>query len=147
MPDRYAKAYEIVFEPSLTASPNPAEVVGARFWGAPNIINRLINGADDALLQDILSSGKWTGNAAELRALRDQHALAHGVLPIRDAIDFVHACVYSTIKAMKFSNLFQICGGPIEIAVITSDRRFRWVCQTGMQPSQKGWSDAKAFCS
>ena len=30
-------------------------------------------------------------------------------------------------KAMKFSDLPQICGGPIEIAVITSDRRFRWV--------------------
>ena len=42
-------------------------------------------------------------------------------------IDFVHACIASTIKAMKFSNLAQICGGPIEIAVITTDRRFRWV--------------------
>ena len=49
------------------------------------------------------------------------------MLPIREAIDFVHACIYSTIKAMKFSNFSQICGGPIEIAVITSDRRFRWV--------------------
>jgi hypothetical protein len=34
----------------------------------------------------------------------------------------------STIKAMKFSNFPQTCGGPIEIAVISSDRRFRW-CQ------------------
>jgi hypothetical protein len=50
------------------------------------------------------------------------------MLPIREAIDFVHACVSSTIKAMKFStSLAQICGGPIEIAVITTDRRFRWV--------------------
>lgn len=128
MPNRNAKAYEIVFDPSLTNPPAPAAVAGARSWGAPNMINRLIKGADDAFLQSILSSGKWTGNDAELRALRDQHTLAHGVLPIRDAIDFVYACIYSTIKAMKFSNLFQICGGPIEIAVITSDRRFRWVC-------------------
>lgn len=55
----------------------------------------------------------------------DQLAMPN--LPIREAIDFVHACIASTIKAMKFSSLAQICGGPIEIAVITSDRRFRWV--------------------
>ncbi len=55
------------------------------------------------------------------------HRLEHPTLPIRDAIDFVHACIQSTIKAHKFSNLSQICGGPIEIAVIRTDRRFRWV--------------------
>jgi hypothetical protein len=49
------------------------------------------------------------------------------MLPIRDAIDFVHSSIYSTIKALKFSQFPQVCGGPIEIAVITSDRPFRWV--------------------
>lgn len=46
---------------------------------------------------------------------------------LRDAIDFAHACIYSTIKGMKFSNFFQVCGGPIELAVISTDRKFRWV--------------------
>lgn len=46
---------------------------------------------------------------------------------MRDAVDYVHSCIYCTIKAMKFSNLSQVCGGPIEVAVITADRRFRWV--------------------
>jgi hypothetical protein len=48
-------------------------------------------------------------------------------LPIRDTIDFVHTCIYSTIKLLKFSRLHRVCGGPIELAVITTDRRFRWV--------------------
>lgn len=57
---------------------------------------------------------------------------AHGLqprakLPMRDAIDYVHSAIYCTIKAMKFSMGPQVCGGPIEIGVITSDRRFRWV--------------------
>jgi hypothetical protein len=30
-------------------------------------------------------------------------------------------------KAFKVSNLSQICGGPIELAVIRTDRRFTWV--------------------
>jgi hypothetical protein len=59
--------------------------------------------------------------------LLGKHRYEPLILPIREAIDFVHACVSSTIKAMKFSSLAQICGGPIEIAVITTDRRFRWV--------------------
>ena len=96
--------------------------------GAPNMIKRLIFGCDDGLRASILSSGKWTGTEADLNALIEQCALSHpGTLPIRDAIDFTHACMMSTIKALKFSNLSQICGGPIEIAVITTDRRFRWV--------------------
>ena len=46
---------------------------------------------------------------------------------MRDAIDYVHSAIYCTIKAVKFSTMAQVCGGPIEIAVITSDRLFRWV--------------------
>jgi len=30
-------------------------------------------------------------------------------------------------KAMKFSHMAPVCGGPVEIAVITTDRKFRWV--------------------
>ena len=48
-------------------------------------------------------------------------------LPLREAVDWVHASVYATIKAMKFSQLAPVCGGPVEIAVITADRPFRWV--------------------
>ena len=48
-------------------------------------------------------------------------------LPIREAIDWVHASIYTTIQAMKFSHLAPVCGGPVEIAVITTDRPFRWV--------------------
>jgi hypothetical protein len=126
--DRSPAAFEIVFKPTLTAKPVPVQrALGAAFWGAPNMIQRLIMGGDDGLKESVMKSGKWTGTRPELDALVSQHALAHPIVPIRDAIDFVHACIYSTIKAFKFSNLSQICGGPIELAVITTDRPFRWV--------------------
>lgn len=91
------------------------------------MIQRLIFGCDDGLKESILGSGKWTGTPADLDAIVQQHTLAHPTVPIRDAIDFVHSCILSTIKAFKFSSLSQICGGPVEIAVITTDRPFRWV--------------------
>ena len=84
---------------------------------------------DPDLFDRILRSGKWTGTPEELFGLVEQGRLGlprH--LPLREAIDWVHASIYTTIKAMKFSHLAHVCGGPIEVAVITSDRRFRWVC-------------------
>lgn len=127
-PRRIPEAFSIVFDP-LSGKPTATLLpVGSwNFWGAPNMIRRLMFGCDEALRQDLLESGKWSGSAAELDALLSQYRLATPTMPIREAIDFVHACCASTIKAMKFSNLAQICGGPIEIAVITTDRRFRWV--------------------
>jgi hypothetical protein len=135
LPDRQPYAYVMGFEP-LASKPTPTALqpVGG-FWGAPNFIQRLIFGWDERLRDDILASNKWGGSPGELDKLLSQHRLEHPTLPIRDAIDFVHACIHSTIKAHKFSNLSQICGGPIEIAVIRTDRRFRWV-------RHKGWDAA-----
>jgi hypothetical protein len=126
--ERTPTAFEIIFDPTgPKPSPEPLSLPDMRAWGAPNMINRLIRGIDDGIVADILGSGKWTGTEEELNAILVQHVLAHPILPIRDAIDFVHTCVYSTIKAFKFANLSPICGGPIELAVITADRHFRWV--------------------
>ena len=89
------------------------------------MIWRLMEGSDRSFREEILNSPHWVGTAADLSAIVEKCALGHGILPIRDAVDFVYSSISSTIKALKFSNLPQICGGPIEIAVITADRPFR----------------------
>ncbi len=119
-------AFQVTFDP-IAGKPKATPVGQYSFWGAPNIIKRLIFGYDTDLKSAILASGHWTGSSADLDTVLAQQQFGHAMLPIRDAIDFVHACIYSTIKAMKFSNFHQICGGPIELAVITTDRKFRWV--------------------
>jgi hypothetical protein len=127
LPDRVPMAFQIVFDP-LQGAPVPlARPSGYWFWGAPNMIQRLIFACDDDTRDAIEKSGFWKGTRADLDAAIAPHVLAHPIVPIRDAIDFVHACISSTIKAFKFSSLAQICGGPIELAVITTDRKFRWV--------------------
>jgi hypothetical protein len=128
LPGRLPEAFAVYFDPlqgKPTAQPVPLGTWG--FWGAPNVIQRLIFGCDDQIRGALLNSGKWSGTQGELDTLLAQHHLSTPVLPIREAIDFIHACIASTIKALKFSSLAQVCGGPIEIAVITTDRRFRWV--------------------
>jgi hypothetical protein len=128
-PDRMPGALQVNFDPNSAVAPTPIPIpIGAYgWWGVPNVIKRLINGSDDKLRESVVNSGKWKGTRDELDLLLDQHMFGHPLLPIRDAIDFVHSCIYSTIKAMKFSNFAQICGGPIELGVITTDRDFRWV--------------------
>jgi hypothetical protein len=139
LPSRVPEAFVVVIDPAATARPTP-QVLSINqspfFWGAPNIIMRLMWGYDGELRKAILSSGQWNGTEGDLDAiLYQQHLSQYQLMPIRDAIDFVYSSCASTIKALKFSNLSQTCGGPIEIAVITSDRNFRWV-------RHKGWDIA-----
>ncbi len=129
-PDRIPAAFEVYFDPTLTG-PGPVEALAVgstRFWGCPNLINRLIFGLDESLFSAILRSGKWIGNEQDLLDLIRPCCLGQPRnLPIREAIDWVHASIYTTIKTMKFSHMAPVCGGPVEIAVITTDRKFRWV--------------------
>jgi hypothetical protein len=127
--NRSAGAYEILFDPrnGNTPSPNSIQLGWPAFWGVPNMIKRLLFGIDDNLANEIAASAHWTGTIADLQQITRKHYLSPSLMPIRDAIDLVHAGIYSTIKGLKFSNFSQMCGGPIEIAVITADRKFRWV--------------------
>jgi hypothetical protein len=88
----------------------------------------MVCGIDLEIYQKILNSGKWAGTEDELAQIVKEHSnIPQGILPLREAIDWVHSLIYSTIKAMKFSHTHQMCGGPPEVAVISTDRNFRWV--------------------
>jgi hypothetical protein len=128
--DRTPQAFEIIYSPALTTPAiQPIGMAQLRFWGVPNLIMRLFLGIDPELYTAVLQSGFWSGTPADLSKLVDPKRLAPpGSLPFREAIDWVHSSVYSTIKALKFSQLSPVCGGPVEIAVISTDRPFRWVC-------------------
>jgi hypothetical protein len=54
-------------------------------------------------------------------------------IPIREAIDFVFSYIHITIKAYKFRFGPPPCGGPIEIAFISTDRPYRWALHKSFQ--------------
>ncbi len=128
--DKTPSAFEIQYNPMLTA-PKPVDqlpIGTPKFWGCPNLVDRLLYGIDWEVLDDIERSEEWTGTKEKLFELITPHCLGQPQdLPIREAIDWIHASVYTTIKARKFSHLPSVCGGPVEMAVITTDRPFRWV--------------------
>jgi hypothetical protein len=125
--DRIPQAYKIEVSPLLRTKCPPIQIFRHEFWGAPNFIRRIMDGYEPGIRQYIIQSGKWGGTEDELDQILGGWRLEVPPMPIRDAIDYVYSSIHSTIKALKFSSLPQICGGPIEIAVITTDRPFRWV--------------------
>ncbi len=118
------------------------------FRGQSHIMERLIFGYDHLLADRIKASGKWTGTDDELaNAMAPSHLIVRPeLLPIRDAIDWIHTVIHTTIRAVKFAGQ-HVCGGPVELAVITTDRPFRWVCHKRLdaaiitaQEGPKTWS-------
>jgi len=127
---RTPQAFEVVYQPWFPKPPAPVPVVlgQAKFWGCPNLIERVLYGIDMQLLDKIEQSEHWKGTRDQLYEMVSPHILhQQALLPIREAIDWVYASIYCTIKSMKYSQLDRVCGGPIEIAIVTSDRPFRWV--------------------
>ena len=128
-PNREPAAFFFQFSPTpvapeLTRVPKNQIV----YWGQYTMLNRLLFSVDQGVLERIANSGKWTGTERELASIvTEDNPFPPYDLPLRDAIDWVHSAIQITIKAMKFSRIEPYCGGPIEIAVVTADRPFRWV--------------------
>jgi hypothetical protein len=126
LPDREPYAFEINFHSGLTAPPIPTPV-RLQFWGANLFVFRVL-GVEASAAQAIMASGKWSGSQQELEALVTYRKMPlTQPLPLRETVDVVHALLHMTIKVMKFTSIPPVCGGHIELAAITTDRRFRWI--------------------
>jgi hypothetical protein len=129
-PDRTPRAWVTIFSPIQTSPPvpQPLQMGVPYFWGQKFLVERLANGIDPEFVAMILNSGKWSGAPQDLFQILSQKKLRfQGIMPLRDAVELLYSMVDCTIKTMKFSQLPPTCGGPIEVAVITTDRPFRWV--------------------
>ncbi len=128
------QAYQITWLPWA----NAAEITELQpevpyMWGVPSFMLRLMFGFDDNGVLRILQSGKWSGTPQELYNLVAQNVLMQPLhLPMREAIDWIHTIIHTTIRGIKFAQQPHVCGGPVEIAAITTDRPFRWVCHKPM---------------
>jgi hypothetical protein len=110
----------------------------ARFAGAHQFFYRLFKGFDPNLpnallheikqvLLDVPSGFDDQFFEAFAKASKGLANVGTANLPVREAVDYVHTFLYSTIKSFKFQAGAPVCGGPIEIGFITTDRPFRWI--------------------
>lgn len=132
LPSRTPQAFEVNFDLSLDAPEGPTQVPFGeiKHWGCPDLIARLLVGVDANFVDAIAKSEHWKGTTQQLYEVVAAAKTGLGQpsnLPLREAVDWVHASIYATIKVYKFTHLAPVCGGPIDVATITSDRPFRWV--------------------
>jgi hypothetical protein len=119
----------------------PLPIGGASFNGAPDYFTRIFHGfasgfpsaLSKALVEEI------GGDDASKEKTRKQFGTAfskvrpqfcskgYDDLPLREAIDFICTYLSVTIKAFKFRSGPPICGGPLEIGFVSTDREFRWI--------------------
>lgn len=106
------------------------------FSGASNFFTRVFYGFDPDLKTNLLDNLKHSfpeqedidqllDNAFE-KACRPLAAAGYRDIPLREAIDFVYSYLHITVKALKFKIGAPVCGGPIEVGFVSTDRKFRW---------------------
>jgi len=136
--DREPTLYTCFVRVTGTAEPPMMTGFGWVMNGATQIPLRLLRGWNADLLAAVLGAKDasktpfWKGSAQDLRdALASLEMSVNPHMPIREAVDFVHSMITMTAKAVKFGQLPPSVGGPAEVAVITSDRPFRWIRHKG----------------
>ena len=113
--------------------PNGSPSFGADWFGQTDALRRLIKGYNAKALGELVKRGvdktiiqKWVDdNVAELPLIFDG-------MPIQDAVDFANYAVQVTIGCFRFAAGPPLCGGNIDIAVITP-AAFHWA-------QRKQWS-------
>jgi hypothetical protein len=114
-------------------NPNGIPSFGADWFGLTDALTRLIKGYDKKSLEELVRRGvdkaiiqKWIDdNISELPLVFDG-------MPIQDAVDFANYAVQVTIGRYRFCLGPPLCGGDIDIAVITPNA-FQWA-------QRKRWS-------
>ncbi len=134
---REPACFQIGFSRDGKSKIDKMEIGQARFSGAPQFFTRVFHGYDPrlpSLVTEILAK-KLNDPPKDLEDIVRQacdmapiKSVGFQDLPIREAIDWIHSYLHLTVKAFKFQFGVPICGGPIEVAFISADRRFRWVC-------------------
>lgn len=99
---------------------------GANWYGQTNALTRLIRGVDVAALSELVKRGvdknliqKWVDDGVT------EYPLVFDGMPIQDAIDFAEYAINITIGWFRFGLGPPLCGGDIDIGVITP-MDFQW---------------------
>ena len=117
-----SKAWQLVRPPKPDSKPS----FGADWFGQTDALTRLIKGYDVAALNELVKRGadkqtveKWVNDAV------GELPLVFDGMPLQDAIDFANYSVQVVIGRFRFAAGPPLCGGDIDIAVVTPTV-FRW---------------------
>ena len=112
---------------------------GAGWIGQADVVQRIVLGYDGRIRnikfvqESITKYGEEEINK-ELRNL--EYAIQYGTMTLQDAIDFSTLIIQTTSAIQRFSDGIMAdpgdipgVGGPVDVAVITPDKGFVWICK------------------
>ena len=133
--DKVGRAYSIWIPKGITLEKD-TQLCGALFCGQNDVIIRIVKGfAPEIEKLNFIKEALVKDNASTVNQLNQmEYIINWGTMTIQDAIDFCVLMTRTTESIQRFSDgtLLQPggipgVGGEIDIAVITSEKGFRWL--------------------
>jgi hypothetical protein len=109
---------------------------GLVWGGARDVIERLIFGYDLKMFEEILMLDTVKENKKRLEKIKQkyQYLINFQTMPLQEAINISKTLIETTIGIQKISDgligypgQFSVCGGVVDVAVITPEDGFIWV--------------------
>lgn len=128
--EEHAMEYEFIFpnEREIVKLVRAKEIFGASWRGISAPFTRLFFGNDPQLktrLEQIGLPKEKLDEALNGFAL----PVAFDGMPLQDAIDFLVFILKTTIGTSTFCMGAPVCGEPIDVAIITPEKKFQWIKQ------------------
>ncbi len=114
--------------------------LGVDWFGLTDAITRLIKGADLRLVAMLAERLQISTEEAWQSLAQFEYPIAFEGMPLQDAIDLAVYLVEMTIGRYRFAVGAPLCGGEVDVAVITP-RGFTWVSRKSWHVGDKEASD------
>ncbi len=111
--------------------------LGVDWFGLTDAISRLIKGADHRLAQVLSERLQVSPDEAWQTLAQFEYPIAFEGMPLQDAIDLAVYLVELTIGRYRFAVGAPLCGGEVDVAVITP-RGFTWVYRKDWRAARRG---------
>lgn len=122
---------------NIPSNPTPVEnqpgtgSFGITWGGQRQIVDRLLNGYDGAIINTIVSTlNLQTAQVTQLvAALQQKHHLQIpiDIMALQDCVALARLFISTTINAQELTIGLRGCGGPIDIAVIQRNRSLKFI--------------------
>jgi len=107
-------------------NPDGSPNFGADWFGQTDAISRLIHGYDDGFIRELINQGLDKAVIDQIvSAHKFEYPIVFNAMPLQDAIDLVVYLAQLTIGRFRFVAGVPVCGGEIDVAVITPGK-FDW---------------------
>lgn len=129
-PEEYAMIIPTEKASRIRPDRNGKPDFGANWYGLTDAIIRFHHGRDDRVFEVLKNIGidqKEIDNFKEKITKDIQYPVLFQAMSLGDAINYAEFVVQLTIARFRFVVGAELCGGPIDVAVITRKEGFNWI--------------------